>query len=75
MPTSTQMIWLCGHCRRPVADNPTKWIGGVPFHVECTMSPYAGKVGCPNCNPAKMREVLGDPSEMVSFQITKAETS
>ena len=56
MPTSTQMIWLCGHCGRPVADNPTKWIGGVPFHVECTMSPYAGKVGCPNCNPAKMRE-------------------
>jgi hypothetical protein len=41
MGSSSSVIWLCGHCGRPVADNPIKWIGVTPFHVECTMSPYA----------------------------------
>ncbi len=41
MSTSSAPIILCGHCGRPVADNPTKNISGATFHVECTMSPYA----------------------------------
>ncbi len=60
MSTSSTPIWVCGHCGRPVADNPTKWVGGMPFHVECTLSPYAGS---PYAAPAydAVHQDIGEP--------------
>ena len=38
---SSGTIALCGHCGRPVINQPAVWANGVPYHVECTKSPYA----------------------------------
>ena len=37
---SMELIWKCGHCGRPIADNPSTWLGSTPYHVECCRAPW-----------------------------------
>lgn len=42
MSTSAGTTPLCAHCGRPIIGTPMR-VGnaGEPYHVECTLSPYA----------------------------------
>lgn len=42
MSTSAGTTPLCAHCGRPIIGTPMKMgNAGEPYHLECTLSPYA----------------------------------
>jgi hypothetical protein len=59
MSGSNTAVALCQHCGRPVGEVAT-WIGGLPYHPECTHGPgylthYApSPVDRPGCRPTPM---------------------